>query len=113
LDILRDRGVTEVIATSYCNAYCGYVTTYQEYQTQHYEGGHTVFGEHTLGAVQTKFKQLALEMLKTKDERIAIDEGRPATFTKEELALRSFNVKARRRQLKGQMPIETKDTKKV
>jgi len=101
LEILRDRGVKEVVATTYANAYCGYVTTYHEYQLQMYEGGHTVFGQHTLGAVQTKFKQLALELLKPAAERITVDDGQPANFSDEELAKRTFNVKVRRRQLKG------------
>ncbi len=112
LELLRDRGVKEVIATSYANAYCGYVTTYQEYQVQNYEGGHTVFGEHTLGAVQTKFKQLALEMLKPIDEREVIDEGERVKFSKEELAKRTFNVRVRRRQLKGLLKEEDIPAKK-
>jgi neutral ceramidase len=101
LDILKDRGVKEVVATSYANAYCGYVTTFQEYQLQLYEAGHTVFGKHTLGAVQTRFKRLALELLKPKEERTPMIDGEPALFTDEELAKRTFNVKVRRRQLKG------------
>ena len=80
LEILADRGVTEVICSTYTNAYCGYVTTYQEYQAQCYEGGHTVFGEHFLGALQTKFKKLALEMLKPPSERNVVEDGRPASF---------------------------------
>jgi neutral ceramidase len=101
LDILKDRGVKEVVATTYANAYCGYVTTYQEYQLQLYEAGHTVFGKHTLGAVQTRFKRLALEMLKPREERIPMVDGQPAQFSDEELAKRTFNVKVRKRQLKG------------
>lgn len=97
LEILADRGVKEVVCSTYTNAYCGYITTFEEYQLQLYEGGHTVFGQHFLGAIQTKFKQLALELLKPESERKVVDDGRPATFTEEELELRSFNIETQRR----------------
>lgn len=97
LEILADRGVTEVVCSTYTNAYCGYITTYEEYQLQMYEGGHTVFGQHFLGAVQTKFKRLALELLKPENERNVVEDGRPATFTDEELELRSFNIETQKR----------------
>ncbi len=97
LEILADRGVKEVVCSTYTNGYCGYITTYEEYQLQMYEGGHTVFGQHFLGAVQTKFKQLALEMLKPENERNVVEDGRPITFTDEELGLRSFDIKTQKR----------------
>jgi len=97
LEILADRGVTEVICSTYTNAYCGYVTTYQEYQAQCYEGGHTVFGEHFLGALQTKFKKLALEMLKPPSERNIVEDGQPASFTEDQIALRSFDIRTQKR----------------
>jgi neutral ceramidase len=97
LEILSDRGVTEVVCSTYTNAYCGYITTYQEYQAQCYEGGHTVFGEHFLGALQTKFRALALELLKPQSERNVVDDGQPATFTDEQIALRSFDIATQKR----------------
>lgn len=97
LEILADRGVTEVVCSTYTNAYCGYITTYEEYQLQLYEGGHTVFGQHFLGAVQTKFKGLALEMLKPENERNVVEDGRPAEFSDEELQLRSFDIETQKR----------------
>lgn len=97
LEILADRGVTEVVCSTYTNAYCGYITTYEEYQLQLYEGGHTVFGQHFLGAVQTKFKGLALEMLKPDNERNVVEDGRPAEFSDEELELRSFDIETQKR----------------
>ncbi len=97
LEVLADRGVTEVVCSTYTNAYCGYITTYEEYQLQLYEGGHTVFGQHFLGAVQTKFKALALELLKPESDRNVVEDGRPATFTDEELQLRSFNIETQKR----------------
>ncbi|MBI1287338.1 MAG: hypothetical protein GC178_07130 [Flavobacteriales bacterium] len=97
LEILADRGVTEVVCSTYTNAYCGYITTYEEYQLQLYEGGHTVFGQHFLGAVQTKFKGLALEILKPESDRHVVEDGRPAEFTEEELLLRSFDIETQKR----------------
>lgn len=97
LEVLADRGVTEVVCSTYTNAYCGYITTYEEYQLQLYEGGHTVFGQHFCGAVQTKFRALALEMLKPENERHVVEDGRPAVFTDEELQLRSFDIETQKR----------------
>ena len=91
LEILAPAGVTEVVAATYCNAYCGYITTPEEYDEQAYEGGHTVFGKHTLGAFLTRFRQLALELLKPAGERRDISDAAPERFTAEELALRSFD----------------------
>ena len=90
-NVLAKRGIKKVIISPYANAYCGYVTTYEEYQHQLYEGGHTVFGEWTLAAFQTKFKQLALQMLENPEARIIDKSLEPIEFTKEELSKRSFS----------------------
>lgn len=42
------------------NAYAGYMTTKEEYDMQHYEGGSTHFGPWTLAAFQQVFNDLAL-----------------------------------------------------
>lgn len=91
LNILKKRGIKKVLLSSYANAYCGYVTTFEEYQCQLYEGGHTVFGEWTLAAFQTKFKELALQMLKKPDERTIDKSVVPIEFTQEELSKRSYS----------------------
>ncbi|MFY9114745.1 MAG: neutral/alkaline non-lysosomal ceramidase N-terminal domain-containing protein, partial [Dethiobacteria bacterium] len=65
--ILKQRGIEHVIFNSYANDYMGYVTTREEFQVQAYEGGHTVFGQWSLGAFQTIIQKLAKEMLKPKD----------------------------------------------
>lgn len=91
LTILKKRGIEKVIISPYANAYCGYVTTYEEYQCQLYEGGHTVFGEWTLAAFQTKFKELALQMLIKSEERTIDKSIAPIEFSKEELDKRSFS----------------------
>jgi neutral ceramidase len=89
-DVLKKRGVDRVIISSYTNAYCGYVTTYEEYQMQCYEGGHTVYGEYTLAAFQTKYKFLAEQLLKKPEERELGEKIEPAKFTEEEIAKRTF-----------------------
>lgn len=93
LDVLKQRGVERVIISPYANAYCGYITTYEEYQLQKYEGGHTVYGEHTLGAFQTKFKELANQLLKApedRDDQIVVE---PVKFTEDEIQKRTFDIR--------------------
>jgi neutral ceramidase len=87
--ILEKRGVEQLILSPYANAYSGYVTTYEEYQTQCYEGGHTMYGKWTLAAYQTKFQQLCLEMLKPKKDRIFDSSIRPVKFKKQEIKKRT------------------------
>lgn len=89
-DILQKRGIKKVIISPYANAYCGYVTTYEEYQCQLYEGGHTVYGAWTLAAFQTAFKKLALQLLEQPENRKTDKSVRPVEFTNDELKKRSF-----------------------
>ncbi|MCE9540423.1 MAG: neutral/alkaline non-lysosomal ceramidase N-terminal domain-containing protein [Bacteroidetes bacterium] len=89
--ILEKKGIKKVIISPYANAFCGYVTTYEEYQCQLYEGGHTVFGEWTLAAFQTKFKELALQLLEKPEERKINRSIVPIEFTEEELSKRSYS----------------------
>lgn len=90
LEVLKEKGVEQVILSSYTNAYMGYVTTYEEYQLQTYEGGHTIYGQWTLGAFQTKFKALAKEMLKPEAERKLENSATPVEFSSSELSRRSY-----------------------
>jgi neutral ceramidase len=62
-----------VILSGYANAYSGYVTTPEEYDQQHYEGGGVHFGKWTLPAYQQEFTALAA----------AMREGRPAPADEE------------------------------
>ena len=55
-----------VVIAGYANDYCGYVTTREEYATQQYEGGHTLYGPWTLAAYQQEFDRLAQAMLSGK-----------------------------------------------
>lgn len=51
--------VGNVLMQGYANAYSQYVTTPEEYDTQNYEGGSTLYGRYTLPAYQQEFAKLA------------------------------------------------------
>ena len=92
-ETLKKKGIKEVIISPYANAYSGYITTYEEYQLQCYEGGHTVFGEWTEAAYRTSFNKLANEMLKDPEKRDLNKNVSPKLFTAKELQMRSFHSK--------------------
>ena len=77
------------LINTYCNDYMGYVTTYEEYQEQAYEGGHTVYGQWTLGAFQTCFVRLAKAMHLPESKRRYDTHTLPPMVPDSELALRS------------------------
>ena len=85
LESLNKRVIKEIILAPYANSYSGYITTYEEYQVQMYEGGHTVFGEWSLAALQTKFDELAQAMNLTREKREIVHDNLPPDFTEEEL----------------------------
>jgi neutral ceramidase len=87
---LKEGGIRQVILVPYANGYSGYMTTFEEYQVQMYEGGHTVFGEWSFAALQTKFDELAKAMLLPKSERQIKHDDLPPHFTEEELNLYPF-----------------------
>ena len=88
-EILQPAAIREVLICTYANDYMGYVTTNEEYQEQCYEGGHTIFGQWTLAAFQTRLTMLAREMLKPAGERQHDRTTRPPRIPPEELAKRS------------------------
>ncbi|WP_231894090.1 MULTISPECIES: neutral/alkaline ceramidase [Gordonia] len=51
-----------VLLQGYSNGYSQYVTTPEEYLSQQYEGGETLFGRYTLCAYMQEFDKLAREM---------------------------------------------------
>lgn len=83
--LCSDMDIDEIILCPYANSYNGYITTYEEYQVQMYEAGHTVFGQWSLAALQTCFKQL-IQGIKSKH----IISETPFVFTEEELQKRSY-----------------------
>lgn len=56
----QERSTVRVLVTCYANDYSQYVTTTEEYRTQHYEGASTLFGPHTLDAYTDRARDLAL-----------------------------------------------------
>ncbi len=62
LKLLSDSGVNYLALAAYANAYSGYITTKEEYDTQNYEGASTHFGPYTLMAYQQEFGKLAMAM---------------------------------------------------
>lgn len=57
--LLAPVGITEVVIAGLANDYSGYVTTFEEYQAQQYEGASTYYGPDTLGAYIAIFRELA------------------------------------------------------
>lgn len=55
-------GVSESFAVGLSNDYMGYFTTPEEYDMQHYEGGHTVYGLWTSLLAQSTFVELVRAM---------------------------------------------------
>ncbi|XP_020584682.1 neutral ceramidase-like [Phalaenopsis equestris] len=61
-----DNNVHIVIA-GLTNTYSQYVTTFEEYQIQRYEGASTLYGPHTLNAYIQEFRKLAAALLSGKN----------------------------------------------
>ncbi|XP_037547223.1 neutral ceramidase [Nematolebias whitei] len=57
---------TEVVIAGLSNIYTHYITTYEEYQVQRYEGASTIFGPHTLTAYLHKYRGLARAIAQNK-----------------------------------------------
>lgn len=55
--------IEQVVIAGLSNSYAGYVTTFEEYNQQNYEGGFTVFGPWTLAAYSQSFDNLAKDMI--------------------------------------------------
>lgn len=81
--------VDQVWLASYCNDYMGYITTYEEYQQQAYEGGHTLYGQWTHAAFQTGYQQLAQQFNIPQEQRHYDAVTRPKDVIKAELDLRT------------------------
>ncbi|KAJ9146750.1 hypothetical protein P3X46_028981 [Hevea brasiliensis] len=56
-------GNVHVVIAGLTNTYSQYVTTFEEYEVQRYEGASTLFGPHTLSAYVQEFKKLASALL--------------------------------------------------
>jgi neutral ceramidase len=88
LQVLAPAGIRKVVIASYANSYCGYCTTWHEYQQQQYEGGHTTFGSRTHDAFRTEYRRLLRECLKPANERV-LASAPEKIFSEATLALRT------------------------
>ncbi|KFK25279.1 hypothetical protein AALP_AA8G091200 [Arabis alpina] len=52
-----------VVIAGLSNTYSQYITTFEEYEVQRYEGASTLYGPHTLTAYIQEFKKLALALV--------------------------------------------------
>uniref|UniRef100_A0A8C1SG51 Neutral ceramidase n=1 Tax=Cyprinus carpio TaxID=7962 RepID=A0A8C1SG51_CYPCA len=59
LEVKDSFANAEVVVAGLCNIYTHYITTYEEYQIQRYEGGSTIYGPHTLSAYIQRYRGLA------------------------------------------------------
>ncbi|MDB5228744.1 MAG: hypothetical protein JWN78_2937 [Bacteroidota bacterium] len=89
-EALKPKGIDDVILAPYANEYNGYITTYEEYQLQLYEGGHNVFGQYSLNALQQKYTELANEFCKPEISRSPENGVHPEIFTEEEIKKQTF-----------------------
>lgn len=87
---LKPSGVEHVIMCTYANNYLGYCTTWEEYQAQCYEGGHTVYGQWTHAAFMTEYRKLAREFIKPKEERNLDRSLKYNQFSEEEISRRTY-----------------------
>lgn len=53
---------SHVVIAGLSNSYSHYITTFEEYQEQRYEGASTLYGPHTLAAYEQTFDDLATKL---------------------------------------------------
>ncbi|CAF0953094.1 unnamed protein product [Adineta steineri] len=53
---------SHVVIAGLSNSYSHYITTYEEYQQQRYEGASTLYGPHTLAAYEQTFDDMATKL---------------------------------------------------
>jgi neutral ceramidase len=77
--------IKDVLVAGYSNAYIHYVTTPEEYESQRYEGGSTLFGRWELGA----FQQTAARLAEAMRDGVPAHRGEPPSATKRPRAART------------------------
>ena len=58
LEVTQGSENIKVMLAGLSNVYTHYITTYQEYQKQRYEGASTIYGPHTLRAYLQQYAYL-------------------------------------------------------
>lgn len=87
LEELGPSGVEAVVINPYANAYAGYLTTFEEYQVQHYEAGYTIFGPWQLAAARTGFASVARDIVRGGSADLG---SRPLRIPQEHLAGQAY-----------------------
>ena len=77
----------KVVLAGLSNAYSSYVTTFEEYQIQRYEGASTIFGPHTLEAYLNQYMKLTNALLGNNSTPLTPGPD-PPNFLKKQLSLR-------------------------
>ncbi len=62
LDVLRSEGVRRVTVSGLTNDFISYITTPEEYERQHYEGGSTLFGPYEGPFLTDRLVELATSL---------------------------------------------------
>lgn len=62
----------KVVLSTICNTYSSYVTTYEEFAVQRYEGASTLYGPHTLDAYIQTATELAQAMVEGKEVKSSV-----------------------------------------
>jgi neutral ceramidase len=73
------EGVIDVAIVGLANGYHGYFTTPEEYDQQHYEGGHTVFGKYTSLVVEHAHAELAAALAAAPSPRVVASGTPPSS----------------------------------
>lgn len=71
---------TEFVLSGLTNDFAGYITTREEYNIQHYEGGHTLHGPHSLAALRQVFEEMATGL--GSDKQLKWDDMPPIDLSK-------------------------------
>ena len=100
-----DTPIQEVMVSSLAGGYTGYVTTPEEYGRQYYEGGHTIYGKHTLPYLTAHSSQLAQDMLTSKEPVIELPDEWQYTFQVKRFLPQSTPVSGQRSTL--EIPVYT------
>lgn len=85
-----------VVVSSVANEYSGYVTTAEEYRRQFYEGGHTLYGPHTLAFLTAHAARLAAQVQRAGVVSEPLDERSWDTRIRRYLARPSTSAARRR-----------------
>jgi neutral ceramidase len=89
-EVMADYPSDRAVVMGYSNAYAGYITTYEEYHFQNYEGSSTPFGKWTAAAYRTTLYELARELIKPPHQRNCDPGPPPHKIPEEELAARAW-----------------------